>query len=737
MPAPRPAQPAQSVEHYLGVLRRVSAYLTANAARDGVLAALADGLRPELEPDRVEVWRYSPADGDLRLLFQDQVDGAAPGKHVTPGLAAAHPVARAARLDAPLVIEDVYREEAPPDLDRFASLGLRAYAAVPLRSGGRLWGVLAVARPEPFPTALVEVLRALGGQAALLLDHARLLEESRILQTLAAELASARDPHILLDRLVARMTGAVGADACAVWVFGDGERLSPRASYGFSATFFDRVARYTAPPGAFAGLTRDQSPLHFPDLPAVIRRRDPEAAAAYADEGVVSSLLLLLFSPDEQLAGLLVLYHRHERHYSPDEVGLAQAFADQVSIALHNARLAEQERQAREAASFEVARLAALRRITRELLAATDLTAVLEVVAEAAWRLSNTHGGSLVALISPDRNWLHFAAYRGPIEAVAREGITGTALDDAYRSLAATGQAIARNETVIVEDYRTWPPARYRDSAVAGGIIAMVIAPLRVDGVPIGVLIVNDSAPRRFSADEVATIEALAEQAALAIEHARLVEHSRETAALHERTRLARDLHDSVTQSVFSIGLMANAALGQHERGLPAAGDMLRRIKSVAQDALGEMRALLFELHPPALADEGLVTALRRLVEMVQIRVDIPITFSGELSQRLAPDTETAIFRIVQEALSNAAKYAQATALSVTVSEEHGRLRVAVRDNGVGFDPLAPVTASVDGKRGGMGLGSMRARAAAAGLTLEISSAPGAGASVVVTALLA
>jgi signal transduction histidine kinase len=156
----------------------------------------------------------------------------------------------------------------------------------------------------------------------------------------------------------------------------------------------------------------------------------------------------------------------------------------------------------------------------------------------------------------------------------------------------------------------------------------------------------------------------------------------------------------------------------------------------VAQEALAEMRALLYELHPTALAEEGLTKALEKLVASMQVRVEVPITFAGGTARRLAADTETAIFRIAQEALSNAAKYARAGAIRVHLAEVDGKTVVTVADDGVGFDPDAVVTPSTDGQRGGMGLRSMRARAAAAGLVLRVESAPRAGSRVTVEAPL-
>jgi signal transduction histidine kinase len=135
-------------------------------------------------------------------------------------------------------------------------------------------------------------------------------------------------------------------------------------------------------------------------------------------------------------------------------------------------------------------------------------------------------------------------------------------------------------------------------------------------------------------------------------------------------------------------------------------------------------------------AEEGLAKALEKLVAAMQVRSDVPVTFAGTATSRLSAAAETAIFRIVQESLSNASKYARATAVTVTLTEVAGCVRVEVRDDGVGFDPSASVTPSADGRRGGMGLPGMRARAAEAGLSLRVTSAPGAGTSITVEAPL-
>jgi signal transduction histidine kinase len=195
-------------------------------------------------------------------------------------------------------------------------------------------------------------------------------------------------------------------------------------------------------------------------------------------------------------------------------------------------------------------------------------------------------------------------------------------------------------------------------------------------------------------------------------------------------------MHDSVTQSVFSVGLLARTARTLYEQRSDALGPTLVRIDAIAQDALGELRALLYELRPAGPLDEGLAQALARLVATMQLRTETPIRFSGACAVRLEPETETAIVRIVQEALANAIKHARATELSVTLVQAPGRLMVTVADDGFGFDPASPGAASVDVHRGGMGLYSMRERAADAGLRLHVRSAPGEGTRVTVEAPL-
>ena len=229
-----------------------------------------------------------------------------------------------------------------------------------------------------------------------------------------------------------------------------------------------------------------------------------------------------------------------------------------------------------------------------------------------------------------------------------------------------------------------------------------------------------------FSDDDQRVIEMLAAHAAVAVENARLFERSRELTVVEERNRLARDLHDSVTQTMFSMVLNAEAAQQLFERDPAQAQEQLMRVKSLAQDALTEMRSLIFELRPAELAADGFVATLRKHCEVVSrvrhVEIDLKVDGDAELS----PETEMELFRITQEALNNAIKHAGASRIAVDVTLDE-TMRLSVTDNGVGFEPE-----SVDARGKRLGLTSMLERAQALGATLVVDSAPGRGTRVIV-----
>jgi signal transduction histidine kinase len=264
-----------------------------------------------------------------------------------------------------------------------------------------------------------------------------------------------------------------------------------------------------------------------------------------------------------------------------------------------------------------------------------------------------------------------------------------------------------------------WPKAHPQMRSFLG-------VPIVARGEVIGAFYLTDKeGADEFGADDQRLIEMLAAHAAIAIANARLHERSAELNIVGERNRLARELHDSVSQKLFSLVLTAESAATLIERDAGGAREQVARLGELAQDALTELRGLIFELRPPSLTEEGLPATLRKEVEVLR-RVhgrDIELRITG--SARPAPDTEAEVLRIAQEALHNALRHAGAGRIELRMETRDGKLMVIVADDGVGFDPDEPGLRS---RR--LGLTSMEERARALGGTLAVVSRPGEGTTV-------
>jgi len=270
--------------------------------------------------------------------------------------------------------------------------------------------------------------------------------------------------------------------------------------------------------------------------------------------------------------------------------------------------------------------------------------------------------------------------------------------------------------------FRGWWPSAHPDMRSFLGV--PIVAP---EGVIGAFYLTHKEGDDSFDAADQEVIELLAAHAAIAITNARLYERSRELSIVAERNRLALELHDAVSQKLFSLVLTAEAAgtLLDREGDAAAARAQVAKVQESARQALDELRALIFELRPPDLARDGLCGALRKHVEVVRALQ------SGEIALELEADVETdpvrarEILRIAQEALGNALRHAEAEHVWVRLGAEDGSVVLEVRDDGVGFDPEA---AAVRSRR--LGLTSMEERAQRLGGRLTVASAPGAGTTV-------
>jgi PAS domain S-box-containing protein len=247
----------------------------------------------------------------------------------------------------------------------------------------------------------------------------------------------------------------------------------------------------------------------------------------------------------------------------------------------------------------------------------------------------------------------------------------------------------------------------------------LVSVPLQLRAQTLGVLFAyfpEDYEPE----SELNFLGRLAGQCVLAIENARLLADAQDSAALEERQRLARELHDSVSQALYGIALGSKSALSQLYTHPERVEERLQYVLAMTEAAISEMRALIFELRPELLETEGLGGALAKLAAAARVRHHLEAQCHIGTEPPLPMNHKSALYRVAQEALHNVVKHARSRRVRLSLTTENGLVRLEVSDDGVGFDPQARFA-------GRLGLSSMRERVEALQGTLEITSAPGRG----------
>jgi PAS domain S-box-containing protein len=289
---------------------------------------------------------------------------------------------------------------------------------------------------------------------------------------------------------------------------------------------------------------------------------------------------------------------------------------------------------------------------------------------------------------------------------------------------AAAIRAVESQQIQVVQDARAWMQTSPRYERIHHLLPDMawdtlVAFPLIYRGTAIGVLTIYYPSPGPPDA-EIGLLSAIADHAAVAVENARLYAEAQGKAAIEERQRLARELHDSVSQALYGIGLGARTARALLDQQPEKAIAPMDYVLQLAEAGLTEMRALIFELRPETLELEGLVAALEK--QFASLHARHRITVNAELCEE--PDVplpvKEAIYRVVQEALHNTIKHAHASTVNLRLERDALEIRFDISDDGVGFDS----TASFPGH---LGLRSMQERVSRLGGTILITSTPGAG----------
>lgn len=290
------------------------------------------------------------------------------------------------------------------------------------------------------------------------------------------------------------------------------------------------------------------------------------------------------------------------------------------------------------------------------------------------------------------------------------------------------GKAVATGAPVAVADYATEPGITHEMDGImaAEGLRSHLAIPLRMGERTLGAMFVASRTSREFAPQEVELLSHLAHQAAIALENARLYARAEELAVIQERERLAREIHDSLAQALGYFRLEGSQVL-QHlaEGDLAAARVALERMDQMAETAYADVRDAILGLRSTVVEGRSLVPTLGDYLNTfgLQHGLKTELKAGPGVEASLSPQVEVQLIRVIQEALTNVRKHAQATRAVVSLCVEEEGVRITVEDDGRGFDPQAVA------RRGGshFGLATMRERAESVGGRLEVDSAPGAG----------
>jgi PAS domain S-box-containing protein len=366
-------------------------------------------------------------------------------------------------------------------------------------------------------------------------------------------------------------------------------------------------------------------------------------------------------------------------------------------------------------------RVATLSRIAADLVLERPMEESLDILAKSVLNASTAVACS-VSLIDEATGLLRIEGSHGlpegfkvGIEAVWRNGSERSSTLEALRTRRPTLASYHRQR--MLED-PLYAPVHHLVREVTWDTVFVV--PLVSRGRTLGAIHFSYLEGQQPGEDERVFLEAVADQAAVAVENVRLFAEARGKAALEERQRLARELHDSVSQALYGISLGAKTARTLLERAPDRAADPLDYVLSLSEAGLAEMRALIFELRPESLEKEGLTAALDKQAAALRARHEIEVEATLCDEPEASPEAKETVYRIAQEAFHNTVKHARASNVKLKMKCDSERIGLEISDDGAGFDARGDFP-------GHLGLRSMRERASRLGGTLEVDTAPGRG----------
>jgi signal transduction histidine kinase len=533
------------------------------------------------------------------------------------------------------------------------------------------------------------------------------LDRLRVLVEAGIALSSELSLDALLQKLVETTAQLTGARYAALGVIDQtGANLERFLTTGIDEETHAAIGDLPHGRGILGVLIREAKPLRLDHL-----GDDPRSVGFPAHHPPMRSFLGVPILLRGVAYGNLYLTEKEGGgSFTDEDQELIQLLAAQSAVAIENTRLYE-------TSTRWLRHLESLNEIGDALASELELEPLLGLVAK---RLRNLVNARLLLIALPDagRDGLRVAAADG--EGSDAYGLVGIELELGGSK---TGRVLQRGRSERVDSVLD-DPEMDQQAARRMGVRSALYVPLVVEGRPIGVVVAHDKlgATSSFTDEDVRLTESLAARAATAVELSQRVSRDAVRRVVEaqelERARLARELHDETGQALTSI------LLGLKSLEDSAAGDgraAVAELRALVVSTLQDVRRLAVELRPAALDDFGLVPAIERLRDSVEEQSELSVDVQSELGdERLPADTETALYRIAQEAFTNVLKHAGAHRVAVKLSRRDDAVTLVVHDDGKGFD-------QAEIRDGSLGLVGMRERVALLGGRLAIESSEGAG----------
>jgi PAS domain S-box-containing protein len=592
---------------------------------------------------------------------------------------------------------------------------VRAWMGVPLIFRDQVIGMLSLDHPTPGyyqETPHSKLALAFANQVAVAIENARLFsevrqraDETQALFSVQQAITSRLNVDAVLQMIADEAKRLTNTHQGAVYLL-SGEDLVVSVVCGNIGP--DLIGYRVPVNDSVAGLAiKTSQPILVNDA-----QNDPRAFTEIVQKVGARSFLVVPLMASDGPIGTITVSNKRVGELNQNDERVLTILASSAVVALENAQLYQEEQERRRIAE-------GLRDILAVLNSNRPLDEILNLIVAQAVDQLGSKGGVIYRLDTNHRYLEIKAAFDMPAELMDL-GLIPFIQTEANK-------AILNHQPFAMPDLSGYIARTYKDEAsppapltawaniVQRHFRAYISVPLVVKNEVYGFISLYYAQIREFTKEEIELAVIFADQAALAIENARLQSQAEQAAITAERSRLARDLHDAVTQTLFSASLIAEVLPRLWERSPEEGRRRLEELRQLTRGALAEMRTLLLELRPAALIEAEMNELFRHLTDAFNGRARIPVILNVSGNCALPPEVKVALYRIAQEALNNITKHAGASQATIELGCQPGQVNLTVQDDGRGFDitKIPPEH---------MGLGIMKERAESIGAKLSITS---------------